>query len=80
MLLTGENQHKVAHYISIKSTHKEVNIAEICMREIFRLYRMHTTIISEKRFKIYIKFWKGLFEGLDTQLNFSIAYHPQTNG
>ena len=24
-------------------------------------------------------FWKALFEGLDTQLGFSITYHPQTD-
>jgi hypothetical protein len=28
----------------------------------------------------YFSFWKKLHESLDTQLNFSSAYHPQTNG
>ena len=37
-------------------------------------------IISNRDPKYIGNFWKSLFKGLGTKLNFTIAYHPQTNG
>ena len=36
-------------------------------------------IISDRDVKFIGNFWKDLFKGLGTQLNFIIAYHPQTD-
>ena len=41
---------------------------------------MPKVIISNRDVKFKGNFWKYLFKGLGTQLNFSIVYHPQTNG
>lgn len=41
---------------------------------------MPKTIISYHDSKFSSKFWKGLFEGMETKLNFSTTCHPQTNG
>jgi hypothetical protein len=80
IMVVVDKLSKVAHFIPIKSTYKVVNIAEIFMREIFRLHGMPTTIISDRDPKFTSNFWKGLFEGLGTKLNFSITYHPQIDG
>jgi hypothetical protein len=50
------------------------------MKEIFRLHGIPKVIISDRDVKFTGNFWKDLFKGLDTQLNFSTAYHPQTDG
>jgi hypothetical protein len=50
------------------------------MKEIFRMHGLPKTIISDRDTKFTSNFWKTLFNGLDTQLNFSTAYHPQTDG
>jgi hypothetical protein len=71
---------KVAHFIPVKSTHKAINIVEIFMKEIFRMHGLPKTIILDRDTKFTSNFWKALFSGLDTQLNFSTAYHPQTDG
>jgi hypothetical protein len=50
------------------------------MKEIFRMHGLPKTIISDRDTKFTSNFWKTLFSGMDTQLNFSTAYHPQTDG
>ena len=41
---------------------------------------MPKVIVLDKDVKFIGNFWKSLFKGLGTQLNFSTAYHPQTDG
>jgi hypothetical protein len=36
--------------------------------------------LSDKGTQFTLKFWEMLHETLDTQLHFSSAYHPQTDG
>ena len=50
------------------------------MKEIFCLHKILKVIISDRDPKFTRDFWKSLFKGLDTKLNFSTAYHPQTDG
>jgi len=64
----------------MQSTYKAVQIAHIFMQNIFRLHGLPKTIISYCDVKFIVVFWKTLFERLGTQLNFSTAYHPQTDG
>eukprot|EP00253_Pinus_taeda_P023292 PITA_23292 len=49
------------------------------MQNIFRLHGLPKTIISDRDVKFTKAFWRTLFEGLGTQLNFSTAYHLQTD-
>ena len=74
------NHPKVAHFILVKSTHKVSDIANIFMKEVFRLHGFPKEIISYRDAKFTSKFWKGLFQELGNQLNFSTTYHPQTDG
>ena len=79
IMVIVEKLIKSAHFIMIKSTYKAVNIADIFMKEIFRLHDVPKVIISNRDVKFAWNFWKALFKGLGTQLNFSTAYHPQTD-
>jgi hypothetical protein len=69
-----------AHFIPIKSTFKAIKIVEIFMKEIFRLHGIPKMVISNRDIKFTSAFWKELFVGINTNLNFSTRYHPQTDG
>jgi hypothetical protein len=80
IMVVVDKLSKAAHFIPVKSTFKAVNIAEIFMKEIFRIDGIPKMVISNRDAKFTGNFWKALFKGLDTQLNFSTAFHPQTDG
>jgi hypothetical protein len=69
-----------AHFIPVKSTLKAINIIEIFMKEISKLHGIPKMMISDRDVKFTYAFWKELFVGLNTNLNFSTSYHPQTDG
>ena len=71
---------KGAHFIPMKLTYKAMNIVDIFLKDIFILHGIPKAIISDQDVKFTGKFWIYLFYGLETQLNFSTAYHPQTDG
>ena len=70
---------KVAHFIPVKSTYTAVNIDDIFLKEIFILHGIPKAIISNRGVNFIGNFWRSVFSGLETQLNFSTAYHPQTD-
>lgn len=68
---------KVAHFINFQSTYKAVQIADIFMREIFRLHDIPRVFISDRDVKFTSPFPEVLFTGLGTHIQFSTPYHPQ---
>jgi hypothetical protein len=50
---------KVAHFIPLKTTHKETNVVDIFMREIARLHGIPKTIVSDRDLKFTSKYGRG---------------------
>jgi hypothetical protein len=70
---------KVTHFIPIKMTYFGATLAELYMSRIVRLHRVPMKIVSNQGSQFTSKFWEKLHESMDTKLNFSSAYHPQTD-
>jgi hypothetical protein len=70
---------KVAHFIPIKTMYKGANLAELYIARIVCLHGVLKKIVSNRGTQFTSRFWKKLHEAIDTELNFSSAYHPQTN-
>jgi hypothetical protein len=71
---------KVAHFIPVKTTHKRAKLAELYITRILCLHGMPKKIVSDRGTQFTSRFWEKLYEVMDTRLNFSSAYHPQTDG
>jgi transposase InsO family protein len=71
---------KVAHFIPVKTTYSGPQLAELYMSRIVCLHGVPKKIVSDRGTQFTSRFWERLHETLDTQLRFSSAYHPQTDG
>ena len=69
-MVVVEKLSKFAQFILVKSTHKVANIAEISLKEIFRLHGVPKIVISDRDVKFTSNFWKSLFAGLETWINY----------
>jgi transposase InsO family protein len=70
---------KVAHFIPVKTTYSGAKLAELYMSRIVSLHGVLKKIVSDRGSQFTSKFWEKLHESMDTKLNFSSAYDPQTN-
>jgi hypothetical protein len=73
IMVVVENLTKAAHFIPMKTTHKTTNVVDIYMREVSCLHGIPKTIVFDRDPNFTSKFWKGLFKGFRTNLNFNIA-------
>jgi hypothetical protein len=71
---------KVAHFNPVKTTYSGAKLAELYMARIVCLHGVPKKIVSDRGSQFTSRYWKKLHESLDTKLNFSSAYHPQTHG
>nr|prf retrotransposon del1-46 [Lilium henryi] len=69
---------KSAHFIPIHTTISGKDLA-LYIKEIIRLHGIPTTIVTDRDTKFTSRFW-GSLKSLGTELFFSTAFHPQTDG
>jgi hypothetical protein len=71
---------KVAHFNPVKNTYTRAKLAELYMSKIVCLHGVPKKIVLDRGTQFTSHFWGKLHESMDTKLNFSSAYHPQTDG
>jgi hypothetical protein len=69
---------KVADFILVKTTYKGAKLAKLYIARIVCLHGVPKKIVSDRGTQFTSRFWEKLHEAMDTKLNFSSAYHPQT--
>ena len=71
---------KSAHFIPVRIDYSMDRLAELYVEEIVRLHGVPLSIVSDRDPRFTSRFWKELQSALGTRLNFSTAFHPQTDG
>ncbi|KAL5553554.1 hypothetical protein UlMin_040955 [Ulmus minor] len=71
---------KSAHFIPIRMTFSLEQLADLYVREIVRLHGVPKSIVSDRDARFTSKFWRSVQRAMGTKLNFSTAFHPQTDG
>ena len=71
---------KIVHFVPCKKVIIVQQYARLFIDHVFKLHGLPEVIISDHDPIFLSKFWDELFAPLGTDLQFSTAFHPQTNG
>ena len=71
---------KSAHFLPVKTNYSLDKLTELCIKEIVQLHEIPISIILDRDSRFTSRFWGKIQEALGTRLNFSTAFHLQTDG
>ena len=71
---------KSAHFLLVKTIDSTEALGKLYVQEIVKLHGIPLSIVSDRDSKFTSKLWGSLQRALGTELNFSTAFHPQTDG
>ena len=71
---------KSVHIILIKVTYSKRKLAEVYLENVVKHHRVPLSITSDRDTRFTAHYWRSFQEAMGTILNFSTAFHPQTDG
>jgi hypothetical protein len=71
---------KVAHFLPVRTDYRVSRLAELYVDNILKLHGAPRSIVSDRGPQFTTQFWKSLHASMGTKLNYSTAFHPQTEG
>jgi hypothetical protein len=70
---------EVAHFVLVKVTFGTEHLEKLYVEHILRLHRAPKNIVSDRGPQFVAKFWLSFHKLMGTTLNYSTAFHPQTD-
>nr|GEV54799.1 hypothetical protein [Tanacetum cinerariifolium] len=70
---------KSAHFLPMREDYKMDRLARLYLNKIVARHGVSISIISDRDSRFTSRFWQSMQEALETRLDMSTAYHPQTD-
>ena len=71
---------KAAHFIALVHPYTAVSVARVFFLEVVRLHGILASIVSDRDPVFTSSFWRELFRLSGVKLQFTSAFHPQSDG
>ena len=76
ILVVVDRFSKMVHFIPCEKMIDDVHVAQLFFKEIYRLHGLPISNMSNRDTRFLSHFWQSLWKMVNTQLNFSSAFHP----
>ncbi len=80
ILVVVDRLTKMRHFLPTTTTASAADVAELYVRNIFKLHGFPKTVVSDRGPQFAATFWNELCKRLGIQRLLSTAFHPETNG
>lgn len=80
ILVVVDRFTKYSHFLPLKHPFTAQIVARVVLDNVVKLHGFPKTIVSDRDKIFTSNFWRALFSLVDTKLQMSSAYHPQTDG
>lgn len=80
ILVVADRFSKQSHFILASTRDSANDLARQFVANVYRLHGLPTDIVSDRGRTFVSDFWRALCEILRIRPNYSVAYHPQTDG
>jgi hypothetical protein len=80
ILVVLDRLTKYVHFISLTHPYTAQTIAQVFMDNVFKLCGPPASIVIDRDMVFPSKVWQDIFKSMKVSLQFSTAYHPQTDG